>query len=156
MYCSACGVAVAQGVSYCNYCGTKLGADKGESDSASAEVRPELLVCAMTGLFILGLVAISILMRVMKTALELNAGQIFAVTLLSFLMMLLIEGVFVRLLLRRKRGTEEAGDNAVRLKGPATKELDAAQARALPEPLPSVTEQTTRTLEPVYTERTSK
>ena len=35
-------------------------------------------------------------------------------------------------------------------------ELDAAQARGLPEPVPSVTEHTTRAFEPVYNERTSK
>jgi hypothetical protein len=37
-----------------------------------------------------------------------------------------------------------------------TKELDAAQPRALPEPVPSVTEHTTRTFEPLYSERKSK
>jgi hypothetical protein len=35
----------------------------------------------------------------------------------------------------------------------ATKELDAAQARALPEPVPSVTEHTTRSFEPIYSKR---
>jgi hypothetical protein len=44
----------------------------------------------------------------------------------------------------------------VRLKGPATKELDAAHARAMPEHVPSVTEHTTRAFDPIYTERTSK
>ena len=42
------------------------------------------------------------------------------------------------------------------LKGQATRELDAAQARVLPEPVPSVTEHTTRAFEPIYNERTSK
>lgn len=69
--------------------------------------------------------------------------------------MLLLEGVFLRLLFRRKRGTQEAGETAL-LKGQATKELDPAQARGLPEHVPSVTENTTRALEPVYNEQTSK
>ena len=69
--------------------------------------------------------------------------------------MLSIEGVFFRLLLRRQRGAEEAGETVL-LKGQATKELDAAQARVLPEPVPSVTEHTTRALEPSYNERTPK
>jgi hypothetical protein len=34
-----------------------------------------------------------------------------------------------------------------------TKELDAAQVRVLPEPMPSVTEHTTRTFEPSFIER---
>ena len=78
-----------------------------------------------------------------------------AVTLLSFLIMVGLEAVFIWLLLRRRGGVKEA-DGSMLSKEPTTKELDAAQARALPEPLPSVTEQTTRTLEPVYSERKSK
>ena len=92
-------------------------------------------------------------MGVMKTALNFDIGQILALTMLSFLIMLLLEGVFGYLLLSRKRGEKESG-NSRRLKERATNELDAAQVRALPEPLSSVTEQTTRTLAPVHTERT--
>jgi hypothetical protein len=58
-------------------------------------------------------------------------------------------------LFRRKRGTEGAGDAGL-FKGQGTKRLDAAQARALPEPVPSVTEHTTRAFESVHNERTSK
>jgi hypothetical protein len=94
-------------------------------------------------------------MGMMKSVLNLNVGQILAFTMLSFLIMLFLEGVFIRLLFRRKRGTEKAGDT-VQLKGQATKELDAAQTRVLPEPAASVTEHTTRAFDPIYTERTSK
>jgi hypothetical protein len=155
MYCSTCGVAVAQGLPYCNYCGAKLIAAKGEVRVKSPEVKPETLVAAMVFVFVFGLGAITVLMGVMKAVLGLNAGQILAFTLLSFLIMLLIEGVCIRLLFRRQRVTEEAGDTVV-LKGQATKELDAAQARALSEPVPSVTEHTTRAFDPIYNERTSK
>ncbi|SRR5713226_7674233 len=155
MYCSSCGVAVAQGLTYCNYCGEKLNGAKGLSVIKSSEVKPEMLVAAMVFVFVFGLAAITMLMGMMKAVLHLEAGQILAFALLSFLIMLLIEGVCLRLLFRRKRGTEEAGD-AVQLKGQATKELDAAQARVLPEPVPSVTEHTTRAFEPVSHERTSK
>ena len=154
MYCSSCGVAVAQGLSYCNYCGAKLNGVKDEARIKSSEVKPEMLVAAMVFVFVFGLAAITLLMLVMKDVLG-NVGQVLALTLLSFLIMLSIEGVIIRLLLRRKRGTEEAEDT-MRLKGQATKALDAAQARALPEPMPSVTEHTTRTFEPIYNEPTSK
>jgi Na+(H+)/acetate symporter ActP len=155
MYCSSCGVAVAQGLSYCNYCGAKLNGMKGDNVSESAAVKPEFLVAAMVGVFVFGLVAITMLMGVMKAILHFDVVQILAFTLLSFLIMLSLEGLFIRLLLRRKRDTEEAGSKVL-LKGPATKELDAAQARSLPEPVPSVTEGTTRAFEPVYNKRTSK
>ena len=155
MYCSSCGVAVAQGLSYCNYCGAKLNGVKGDNVIKSSEVKPGALVAAMVFVFVFGLAAITILMGVMKAVLNSNLGLILAFTLLSFLIMLSIEGVIIRLLLRRKRGTEEAGDT-VQLQGQSTKELDAAHARALPEPVPSVTEHTTRAFEPIYKERTSK
>jgi hypothetical protein len=155
MYCSSCGVAVAQGLSYCNYCGAKSSGAKGDNVIAPSAIKPETLVAAMVFVFVFGLGAITVLMGVMKAVLGLNVGQILAFTMLSFLIMLLIEGVCIRLLFRRKRGTEEAGDTVLS-KGQETKALDAAQARALPEPVPSVTEHTTRAFESVYNERTSK
>ena len=155
MYCSSCGVAVVQGLSYCNHCGAKLSGANGVNDNESSDLKPGLLVSAMVVTFVLGLIAITMLIGVMKSVLDFNAGQILAFALLSFLIMLSLEGVFIRLLLRRKRGAEEAGDTVL-LKGQATRELDAAQARVLPEPMPSVTEHTTRAFEPIYSERPSK
>ena len=156
MYCSSCGVAVVQGLSYCNYCGAKLNSEKGDSLIKSSELRAEsLIISAMVGLFVLGLLAITVLMGVMKAVLNLNVGQIFAFTLLSFLIMLLIEGVLIWRLLRRHRGAEERGDTALS-KEHATKELDAAQARALPEAMQSVTEHTTRAFDPIYSQRKSE
>ena len=155
MYCSSCGVAVAQGLSYCNYCGSKLSGAKGDNLNTSPELKPGLLVSSMVVVFVFGLVAITMLIGVMKAVLHLDVGQILAFTMLSFLIMLFLEGVFLRLLFRRKRRTEEAGDNVL-LKGQATKELDAAQAGVLPESVPSVTEHTTRAFAPIHNERTSK
>src|SRR5882762_5756881 len=122
MYCSSCGVALAQGLSYCNYCGAKLNGVKGDNDIKSSEAKPELLVCAMVAVFVFGLAAITVLMGVMKAVLGLNLGQILAFTLLSFLIMLLVEGVCIWLLLRRSRGAEETGDTALSQER-ATKEL---------------------------------
>jgi hypothetical protein len=155
MYCSTCGVAVATGLSYCNYCGEKLSGAKSDSPVKSREVRPESLIGAMVFTFVFGLGAITILMGVMKAVLHFQDGAILGFALLSFLVMLSLEGVFIRLLLRRRSGAEEAGDS-VRLRGQATGELDAAQARRLPEPMPSVTEHTTRAFDPIYSERTPK
>ncbi len=140
MYCSSCGVVVAQGLSYCNYCGAKLSGVKGDS--------------IMVAVLVFGFVAIVFLMMAMKMV-GLDVGQILAFTILSFLIMLLVEGVFIWQLLRRKRGAEETGDTALS-KEQATTELDAAQARVLPEPVPSVTEHTTRAFEPIYSERKTK
>ena len=155
MYCSSCGVAVAQGLGYCNYCGAKLNGAKGDSISKSPEVKPELLVSAMVAVFVLGLVAIAILTGVMKSVLNLDAGQILGFAALSFLIMLLIEGVCIWLLLRRTRGAEDTS-KSLPSKNQTTNELNAAQERALPEPVTSVTDHTTRAFEPIYSERKSK
>jgi uncharacterized membrane protein len=153
MYCSSCGVAVVQGLSYCNYCGAKLNGEKGDKAIRSSEMRPESLVWAMVAVLVFGFVGIVFLLMAMKMV-GLDVGQILVFTFLSFLIMLLVEGVFIWQLSRRKRGAEETGDTALS-KQQATKELDAANARALSEP-PSVTEHTTRAFEPIYSERKSK
>jgi hypothetical protein len=155
MYCSSCGVAIAQGLSYCNYCGAKLGGAKDDSVIKSPEVKPETLVAAMVFAFVFGLGAITVLMGVMKAVLHLDVRLILFFALVSFLTMLSLEGVFMRLLLRRKRKVEKAAD-PVLLQAPGTNELDVARARSLPEAMPSVTEHTTRTFEPISSERTSR
>ena len=152
MYCSSCGVAVTQGLSYCKYCGAKLNAEKGTNAIKASEVKP--VVEGMAAVLIFGFVLILFLMIVMQKV-GFNLGQIFAVTILSFLIVLLIEGVFSWLLLRGKLGAKDSGD-ASRTKEQDTKELDSAQGRVLPEAMPSVTEHTTRAFEPIYNERKSK
>ena len=155
MYCSSCGGAVAQGRSYCNHCGAKLGGAKGDDVVKSSEVKPELLVSAMVGGFVLGLGAIAVLIGMLKAVAGFDLPILLAVTMLSFLLLLVVEGVIIGLLLKGRRRAKAAGDTG-RLKEPASRELGEAQARVLPEPVPSVTEHTTRKFEPVYSERQSK
>ena len=152
MYCSSCGVAVVKGLTYCNYCGAKLVAGNGGNVVKSSDTKPELVVAAMVAVFVLGLVAITILLGVMKSELAFNSGQILAFAVLSFLIMIFLEGAFLRLLFRRDRVADKRGATET-LKGQTTNELPAAQARALREPALTVTEHTTRAFDPVYTER---
>ena len=154
MYCSSCGAVMARGLSYCNHCGAKLTGERGDNAVKSSEVKPESLVWGMVAVLVFGFVAIMFLMMAMKMV-GLNVGQILAFTIMSFLIMLVIEGVFIWQLLGRKRGTEKTADTLLS-KEHATKELYEAQARVLTEPMPSVTEHTTRTFEPIYSERKSK
>ena len=108
----------------------------------------------MIAVLVFGFVAITLLMMAMKMV-GFNVGQILAFTIMSFLLLLLLEGVFIWQLVRRKRGAEETDDTAL-AKEQATKELRAAQARVLPDAMPSVTEHTTRSFEPVYRDRKSE
>lgn len=151
MYCSTCGVAVAQGLTYCNFCGAKVNGAKSDDASRSQGVRPELIVCAMIVVFIFGTIAITMLMGMMKSILKLETGQILPIAMLAFLMMLVIEGVCIRLLFRGKQSAADS-DEAVQLRGHVTKELGAG----MPEPVASVTEESTRRFEPSYRERDSK
>ncbi len=148
MYCSSCGTAVAQGMSYCNHCGAKLNRSE---DGKSAEVRPDLLIRAMVATFMFGLVATTVLMGVMKNVLGLPVERVLAFSLIPFLLMLILEGIFIRLLLRRNKPAEISGTTLSKER--ATNELDAAEARVLPEARPSVTEHTTRAFDPLYTKR---
>jgi uncharacterized protein (DUF983 family) len=149
MYCSSCAKEVVSGLTYCNHCGFKLNGAKGD-DGKSLEVKPELLVSAMAGVFILGLVAIAVLIGVLKQVAGFDTPFLIATILLSFVMMLVVEGVFIWLLLKRKKVEKVVGDT--QLNQQTTKEMYTASTRGLSEgtfePI-SVTEHTTRTLQPV-------
>ena len=147
MYCSTCGSAVAQNLSYCNRCGASL--------SRSSELSLDSLIWAIVSLLIAG-VGVNIgLLAVMKKVVGFHEGLIITVTFLSFLALLTAEGVLIRILLGVWRGNGRA-DNALRPNEQTTRELGEAQPRELPEPLPSVTEETTRAFEPTYSVRKSK
>ncbi len=148
MYCPSCAKEVVAGLTFCNHCGFKLNGAKGENVKSS-EVKPELLVSAMAGVFILGLVAIAVLIGVLKQVAGFDLPFLIAAILLSFVLMLLVEGVFIWLLLsRRKVEKEESHTNRLN----EQKEIYTAPARVLSEPTfqpISVTERTTRSLDPV-------
>jgi len=150
MYCSSCGVAVTQGLTYCNYCGAKLNyADSGDKPP---EIRPGGLVTMMVATFIMGLFVITIFMGVMKTVLHFEYGPLVAFTMLGFLIMLLLEGIFIRLLFRPLKRRDSEPRNTFQNNRGSTKELEA-QSRMPLEPIASVTENTTRAFDPVYSER---
>ena len=153
MYCSSCGVAIAQGLSYCNFCGAKLNRDNDESKSS--DLRAETLVSTIAAVFILGLIAIIVLMGMMKAVLGLPVDRVLGFAFFPFVLLLIIEGVFIRLLLRRTKQSEEPRGTALS-KQQFTNELDAAPSRVLSEGMPSVTELTTRAFAPINDERASK
>jgi hypothetical protein len=145
MYCSSCGTAAKPGLSYCNRCGTEV--NKKERNAArTSEVPPEYLVWAILGVSVGGIGVILALMALMKQTLNFGNGLIAGFSLLSFLLLVGAESVFIWLLVRQRSLAKEGGD-ITQLKELTTTELGVARARELPEPAASVTEQTTRTLE---------
>ena len=155
MYCSSCGAAVAQGLTYCNHCGAKLREAKDDSVIKSSEIKPELILSSMVALFILGLVAIAVLIGVLKQVAGFDLPILITVTLFSFVLMLIIEGVLIWLLLRGKKVKKEVSDTN-QPNEQATKGLYTELARVLTEPVPSVIEQTTNRLEHIYRDQKSK
>ena len=149
MYCSSCGEAAVPDLSYCKRCGSNLSGTKADEVKSSV-LSPTSLVWAMVSVFIGGIAAIVALMAVMKGADPSSEALIKAFVLLCFLLMLSIEGSFIWLLLLRNKGVTKVGA-PTQLKEQTTAGLGATSERLLTEPVPSVTDHTTRTLEPVNT-----
>jgi predicted lipid-binding transport protein (Tim44 family) len=101
----------------------------------------------MVFLFVLGLVAISVLLGVMKSVLNFEFGPLIAFAFLSIFILLGLEGILISRLFRRKHRPEKSSDSA-RPTTHVTRELEA-QSRVMGEPVSSVTEHTTRILDPI-------
>ena len=147
MYCSACGVAVNQGLTYCKNCGAKV---PREDERQPTQPKPESILAMMVATFVMGLLAICALITVLK-AVQFEFGPLMAVTMLSFLIMLALEGVFIRLLFRKRQRAEDKDAKLVSAQ-PTTKQLEAQSQFPL-QPVDSVTEHTTRAFDPVFSER---
>ena len=152
MFCPSCGNSVSQGLSYCNQCGARLaGADTDRGLPASSY---NLLIGAVIAIPFIGLAMIFILIAALKNGMGFRDDFIFAMTFLTFILLAIAEiGCFI-MLLTRSRGTKVMKNDAVR----DTRELTAAAVRGLggptfdPVPVGSVTDHTTRTLDPQYRE----
>ncbi len=142
MYCSACGSVVKPNLTFCNRCGAKLKNLKSEEVSKSDEAPAEALVWAIVAVFSVGLGATIGLMAVMKQVLHFNNGLISAFAGVSFLVMLIVEIVFISMLLRKRR-PPVAEDDIERLRDQVIAELSAAPVRLPGDPAVSVTEHTT-------------
>jgi hypothetical protein len=149
MFCSACGLAVAPGLAFCKNCGAKLGGGPSDTADRPVEIKPERIILLMTMVFVFGLLAMAFLLGIMKGVLKLESEILLGVAGLSFLIMLGIEGMCIWLLVQRFRRVPAAGVS-VPLPHKGTNELDPARVMLLTEPVTSVTDHTTRTLDPVY------
>jgi hypothetical protein len=149
MYCSSCGVAIAANLTYCNFCGAKVSSEKTDALAKTTELRYDsFIMTVMVGLFVLGLVAISVLLGTMKQVLQFDAGRLIAFAFLSFFMLVGLEGILISRLFWKRSTSEKTGRLAESTMH-TTKELEAHSRDAV-EPVSSVTDHTTRTLEPIY------
>src|SRR5262245_43261848 len=145
MYCSSCGLGIKPTLSYRNHCGARLKEGKDQAVTRSRQVAPEFLVFGIVAAFVFGLGAIICLVGVMK-GFAFEPGLINFFTMLSFLLLLAIESLFSWMLLHRHTGVKEER-GAERLRDQQAKEIGPAVEQGFPDPVPSVSEHTTRGLE---------
>jgi len=154
MFCPACGVALARQVRYCQRCGSQLtGArDAAEIEASERRLREELVELFWVTVFGLGLILGG--MALIKSVLHLGEWILIAYMILSsaaFAVNFALSLWQIRRLAvmsREARGAFRGGHLD-------THELGPVGARAALESVPSVTENTTRTLEPLSKEQTT-
>ena len=154
MYCANCGTKLLHVLSYCNHCGANVTTVKSREDTPPNDPI-DTVVWVMVGMTVVLLgMGLGALVLIKDGAIDEALGRIFV--LLSFVAFVVVEGVLLwRLLYLHKLSKERRGLHAAI--DSEQSELNAAQTRALnspgePVPVPTVTEQTTRNLEPSYRE----
>jgi hypothetical protein len=123
--------------------------------SALATSSFNLLVGAALSIPVIGLGIIIGLMVVMKKELGFGDDMIFVVTFLTFLLLFMAEiGMIVLMISRTKKPKAKPANNPVEIATSALSEVQPVDIKGLNassfDGIPSVTEHTTRTLDPVY------
>ena len=139
MYCANCGTALGPGLSYCNRCGFNL-REKNESNTG-------VISAFLTAITLLGTAGLAIMLAgaiVLKRKTNLDPELIGIFMTFTFVITVLTEYMLIRSMSKLL----ELKENKIRsLPSPAMNDLRLPQASSLGEPVPSVTENTTRTLE---------
>ena len=150
MYCSACGTPVAAGLSFCNRCGMSLNKDR-SSEQEKSLAGALLTAVVLIGIFGLGIVVGGSL--TLKIAGQFQESAVVLFMILSFSVVGAVEISLLRQLsklLEKARDQKQLDQPSQPLFQPALvppSEARAAHLRSMPEPVTSVTENTTRTLE---------
>lgn len=149
MYCSSCGTPLTRGLSYCNRCGAQVNPPKDQDPAKKPETPFNSL---MEGIFLTTFFGLGIICGGVITLKVLEIREVFLVAyaILSSLAFLGIYSMYVVQFVRLTRPAKETNAELERF---STKELDALRVQALPEPQVSVTDHTTRTLDPVPEQR---
>ena len=145
MFCSNCGTSHAQGLSYCNRCGADL-RERKESRNTAA-ISAMLTAITTIGLVGLGIMLMGALM-LRKKGLDQELIGVFM--MFTFLIVAFTEFMLVRNL---SKLTSSSESKKYFPPPTPTNELRLPAASSLGEPVPSVTENTTRTLDYVRREQ---
>jgi len=140
MFCSACGTQIAPGLSFCNRCGFSL--------KERTEVKTSPIAAFLTAITLIAVIGLGIMLGGPLTLRkDANFGEEFIGMFMffTFIIVAMTEFLLVRQL---SKLTAQPKQRELPPAQPVVPhELASAPARALAEPIPSVTENTTRTLE---------
>ena len=142
MYCAACGTPLAPGLSYCNRCGMSL--------KEPSEAKPGPVTAYLGAITVLGLAGLGLMLggaMALRIGGQFREDLIGVYMLMTFSLVALIEFFLCRQLSRLIRSSEKRSTIAPSPQRSMPAELHEPLSRALVEPVPSVTENTTRTLE---------
>ena len=140
MYCATCGTALAPGLSYCNRCGNSL--KERDNSKNTGAITAFLIAITLLGIAGSGIILGGAL--ALKNEAHLGDELVGLFMLMVFAIVGMTEFLLIRQL-SRLTGSAEARKSISA--HPAPNELRPPNLASLPEPMPSVTENTTRTLE---------
>ncbi|HKO98978.1 MAG TPA: zinc ribbon domain-containing protein [Pyrinomonadaceae bacterium] len=146
MFCIACGTPLAAGLSYCNRCGTSL---KERSESKTIPITAFITAITLIAMMGLGIMLGGAL--TLKREAGLNEALVGFFMLFTFLIVTTTEVLLVRQL-SKLTNTHERKTLDVPAQFMGQPQMPAAQPRSLAEPVHSVTENTTRTLQYLHNE----
>jgi hypothetical protein len=141
MYCAACGTPLAPGLSYCNRCGMNL--------KERSEAKPVPVGSYLTAITIIGIVGLSLMLGgaiALKNAGDFHEELIGIFMFMTFALVGVVELSLCRQLSRLNRKAEKREATPSQIQGGMPIEIRGQQPRGLGEAVPSVTENTTRTL----------
>lgn len=139
MYCANCGTQLVQGLSYCNRCGFNL-RERTESNTAA-------ISAFLTAITLIAVVGLGILIG---GSIALRKEADFSHEMLGFFMLftfLIVSSTEVLLIRNLSKLMSSKEKQTRSLPPPVHHDLRLPQHSTLGEPVPSVTENTTRTLE---------
>ena len=147
MFCSSCGIALSRQMKYCNRCGAQSSTAKeaGEIESSEKRLREEMVDLFWVTVIGLGLVLGG--MALIKNVLHLNEWILIAYTILSFTAFT-INFALSLWQIRRLAGISKEARDTNQVGQLDTDELSSVSAQRSLEAMPSITENTTRTLDP--------
>ena len=147
MYCANCGTPRTQGLSYCNRCGADL-RERVESSNTKA------ITAFLTAITLIGVGGLGVMLAgalVLRRGANLSQELIGVFMLFTFLIVSMTEIMLVRNLSKLSGATQRK--NSFSAPSPTQHDLRLPQGTPLGEPVGSVTDNTTRTLEYARRER---